>query len=172
MLLQPSSCRSVLFLETFAGRTDKDSRIQVSDSFQITPLSWVRMYRSLMEKLMASWFLTTDRQESITWVWLNWWGLIIMFYWCFVWNIVDFLKMFSFSTFKENVFSLSLKLSMTQSNLVKSAFVNKDETFIFFSLLNSDPLRIQKLLSDYFYFYGSVVICIGLLKIGSLCNRT
>ena len=44
---------------------------------------------------------------------------------------------FYFPQFKE---TFILKLSMTCSNLVKYTFVNKDKTFIFFSLL--DPSKI------------------------------
>ena len=43
-----------IFSEILGKISNKYSKKQVSDDFQIIPLNWVRIYRTLMEKLMAS----------------------------------------------------------------------------------------------------------------------
>lgn len=56
--------------------------------------------------------------------------------------------MFCFSSLKETLSCLYLKLSMTYDRLIKYTLIFKDETFSFSSL--SDPSRIWKLLGILF----------------------
>ena len=56
-------------------------------------------------------------------------------------------------------------LARMYNNLVDYNFINRDETFIFFYW--PDPSRIQKLLIEYSFFHGKIIVFMVLIRICS-----